>query len=188
MILIHPIKFKSLSSEPISFLLHIDQSRFLFRFDSLDTCLFLQISHVFLHYVHFLLKCCQKVLFMLIDYAFDKHARVLDLVIKLHVRVENFSGPSRVLLVYDPYNVKTFFCLFRWIFMVIGHAFTTAEICSVVGGLSLPDTLLKSIFVEILHGTPRPCRRCPIQTATRHQVQIVVILLIIIHILLPFRA
>ena len=85
MILIHPIKLKSLSPKPVSFLLHIDQSCFLFRFDSLDTCLFLQIPHVFLHYVHFLLKCCQKVFFMLIDYAFDKHARVLDLVIKLHV-------------------------------------------------------------------------------------------------------
>ena len=94
---------------------------------------------------------------MLIDYALDKHASILNLIVQLHVRVEYFPGPRRVLLVYDPYNVKTLLGLFGRIPLVvlIRHGpFATAEIGSVVSTcLGLPNTLLKSILIEILHGT-----------------------------------
>ena len=77
MVLVHLIKFKRLSPEPVSFLLHINKSCFLFGLDTLDISLFFQIAHVFLDDVHFLLKRCQEVTFVLVDYAFYVSASIL---------------------------------------------------------------------------------------------------------------
>ena len=77
MVLVHLIKFKRLSPEPVSFLLHINKSCFLFGLDTLNIRLFFQIAHVFLDDVHFLLKRCQEVTFVLVDYAFYVSASIL---------------------------------------------------------------------------------------------------------------
>ena len=77
MVLVHLVKFKRLSPEPVPFLLHINKSSFLFGLDTLDIGLFFQIAHVFLDDVHFLLKRCQEVTFMLVDYAFYVSAGIL---------------------------------------------------------------------------------------------------------------
>ena len=81
MILVHLVELESLAPEPISFLLHINQSGFLFGLNTLNTRLLLQIAHVFLHDVHLLLESCQEVFLVLIDNSFDEHACVLDLIV-----------------------------------------------------------------------------------------------------------
>ena len=71
------VELEGFLSEPVSFLLHVDEARFLFGFDSLDGGFLFQVSHVLLHNVHFLFEGSQEVLFVLLDDLLDKLACVL---------------------------------------------------------------------------------------------------------------
>ena len=71
------VELEGLLSEPVPFLFHVDETSFLFRLDSLNRSFLFQISHVLLHYVHFLLESRQEVLLVLLDDLLDELARVL---------------------------------------------------------------------------------------------------------------
>ena len=71
------VELEGLLSEPVSFLFHVDETRLLFCLDSLNRSFLFQVSHVLLHYVHFLLESSKEVLLVLLDDLLDKLARVL---------------------------------------------------------------------------------------------------------------
>ena len=71
------VELEGLLPEPVSFFLHVDEARFLFGFDSLYGGFLFQVSHVLLHYVHFLFEGSQEVLFVLLDDLLDKVACIL---------------------------------------------------------------------------------------------------------------
>ena len=71
------VELEGFLSEPVSFFLHVDEACLLFGFDSLNGSFFFQVSHVLLHYVHFLFECSQEVLFVLLDDLLDEVACVL---------------------------------------------------------------------------------------------------------------
>ena len=76
-VFVHLVELEGLLTEPVSLVFHIDEAGLLLGLDPLNRCLFFEVTHVFLHDVHLLLKGGQKVVLMLIHYFFDELTSVL---------------------------------------------------------------------------------------------------------------
>ena len=77
MVLVHFIKLKGLTTEPVSFPLQVHEPIISLRPDPLRVRLFLQIAHVPLNDVHLLLEGLQEVVFMLLNFPLDELSSVL---------------------------------------------------------------------------------------------------------------